>query len=165
MPQNFRELPRPAAPPGQTAKRDADGDLGPVLRRNAARWYRRGMGVIHRRLGEAFRWDGVALEDYAASGSAGTKQILIGAAEGAPNFALRYFEVAPGAGSALDDHAHDHGVLILRGSGIVRLGDERHPIATGDVVYIGPHEIHQFENPGPDPLGFLCIVGAERARG
>ncbi len=124
------------------------------------------MGVIHRRYGETFRWDGVTLEGYLpASGAAVTKQVLIGAAEGAPNFALRYFEIAPGGSSALDNHAHDHGVLILHGSGVVRLGDERHPIATGDVVYVGPHETHQFENSGPEPLGFLCVVGAERARG
>jgi quercetin dioxygenase-like cupin family protein len=122
--------------------------------------YRRAMGIIHRRHGEAFRWEGVAVEGYTpASANAVTKQVLIGAADGAANFALRYFEVAPGGSSALDRHAHDHGVLILRGRGTVRLGDEQHAIAIGDVVYVAPDETHRFENPGPEPLGFLCVVG------
>jgi len=133
------------------------------------------VGVIHRRQADAFRWDGVALEGYTpgsrhptadpATVVAATKQILIGAAEGARNFAVRYFELPAGATSSLDHHAHDHGVMIMRGHGVVRLGDERHPIGTGDVVYIAAYEVHQFENPGPEPLGFLCVVGAERAGG
>ena len=124
------------------------------------------MGVIHRRSSDAFRWDGVALEGYAtASEGAVTKQVLIGTSDGAETFAVRYFEISAGGSSALDEHAHDHGVLILRGRGVVRLGDERHPIATGDVVYVAPHEVRQFESSGPEPLGFVCVVGTGRARG
>ena len=124
------------------------------------------MGIIHRRQRDAFRWEGVPLDEYARSTAcAVTKQVLIGPADGAPNFVVRYFEVAPGGSSALDRHAHDHGVLILRGEGVVRLGEERRPIGTGDVVYVAPHEVHQFENPGPEPLGFLCVVPSERAPG
>ncbi len=138
----------------------------PVLHAYAARCYRRIVGVIHRRHPDAFRWDDIALEGYGATSErAVTKQVLVGVADGALNFALRYFEVAAGGSSALDEHAHDHGVVILRGRGVVRLGDERHPIAIGDVVYIAPNEVHQFENPGPEPLGFLCVIGAERVRG
>jgi quercetin dioxygenase-like cupin family protein len=118
------------------------------------------MGVIHRRSGEspAFQWEGVAIERYEDAAARVTKQVLIGPREGAAHFAVRYFEVAPGSASALDTHAHDHGVVVLRGRGVVRLGDERHPIAEGDVVYVAPGELHQFENPGSDPLGFLCVI-------
>jgi len=120
------------------------------------------MGVIRRRDPDRFRWEGVAVEDYTSEGSAGTKQLLIGPADGAGNFAIRYFEVPPGGASMLDNHAHDHGVVILRGRGVVRLGDERHAIVVGDVVYVAPHEVHQLENTGSEPLGFLCIVPARR---
>jgi len=121
------------------------------------------MGVIHRRSGEspAFHWEGVALERYESAAPV-TKQVLIGPREGAAHFAVRYFEIAPGAASALDTHAHDHGVVVLRGRGVVRLGDERHAIGEGDVIYVAPGELHQFENPGPDPLGFLCVIPPKR---
>lgn len=121
------------------------------------------MGTIHRRRGGAWRWDGVALAEYLPSaGALASKQVLIGPADGAGNFALRYFEIAPGSASSLDTHAHDHGVFVLCGRGFVRLGEERHVIAAGDVVYVAPHEVHQFENAGPEVLGFLCVVPGTR---
>jgi quercetin dioxygenase-like cupin family protein len=119
------------------------------------------MGVIHRHSGPpgAFRWEGVRLERYDDPAvRAVTKQVLIGPAEGATRFALRYFEVAPGAASALDRHPHDHGVLVVKGRGRVRLGSARETIGVGDVIYVAPDEVHQFESLGPEPLGFLCVV-------
>jgi quercetin dioxygenase-like cupin family protein len=117
------------------------------------------MGTIHRRLPGAFRWHGVRVVGYADPAIAGvTKQVLIGPEDGARRFALRYFEIAPGARSALDRHAHDHGVYVLTGRGRVLLGTETHEIGPGDVVYVEPGEVHQFENLGSEPLGFLCVV-------
>lgn len=123
------------------------------------------MGVIHRRIGEAgaFRWKGVAVEAYERSSvRAVVKQVLIGPREGAGSFAVRYFEVAPGGRSSLDEHRHDHGVVVLAGGGRVRLGEQWHAIRTGDVVYVASDEVHQFENTGAEPLGFLCVIAAKR---
>lgn len=119
------------------------------------------MGAIHRFRGTegSFAWDGIEVEPYDLdSGHRGTRQVVVGPDEGARNFAIRYFEIAPGGKSSLDEHPHDHGVLILKGRGRVRLGKETHSIGFGDVVYVSPNEIHQFENPGPEPLGFLCVI-------
>ncbi|MEO7436053.1 MAG: cupin domain-containing protein [Candidatus Binatia bacterium] len=123
------------------------------------------MAVIRRFDGAdgTYRWQGVAVEPYAADDTrAGTRQVLIGPAEGAANFALRYFELAPGTTSSLDMHAHDHGVYVLHGRGRVRLGDEEHAIGPGDVVYVAPHDRHAFEAAGDVALGFLCVVPARR---
>lgn len=123
------------------------------------------MGTVHRFVGEGgrHRWDGVTVEPYSrARPEAGTRQVLVGPGEGAPHFAIRYFEVAPGAPAALDMHAHDHGVYVLHGRGRVRLADGEHAIGVGDVVYVGPHEPHAFEAMGEEPLGFLCVVPARR---
>lgn len=119
---------------------------------------------FHRSDGKAgpLRWDGVAVEPYAPDVPSGTRQVLIGPAESAPNFAVRYFEVPPGRPATLDSHAHDHGVVVLQGRGRVRLGDEEHAIGFGDVIYVSPHEPHAFEAQGPEPLGFLCVVPARR---
>jgi len=122
------------------------------------------MGAIHRRRADAWRWEGVAVQDYAADGGRGyaadgvTKQVLIGPADGARRFAMRYFELAPGRATSLDTHHHDHGVLILRGAGVVQLGDTHRPIGVGDVVYVAPDEVHQFSNTGSEPLGFICVI-------
>lgn len=117
------------------------------------------MGVIHR-YQDHFDWEGVPLSHYPAGKQAQGVSVrwLISRAEEAHNFALRYFEIEPGGWSALDQHAHDHGVMILRGQGQVRLGEEISEIGFGDVVYIPPDEVHQFQNTGDEPLGFLCVI-------
>src|SRR5215468_3816460 len=113
--------------------------------------YMTSMGTIHRRREDGeWRWEGVELEAYPTTGV--TKQVLIGPADGARRFAMRYFELAPGSVSSLDTHPHDHGVLVLCGEGIVRLGEIHRPIGVGDVVYVSSGEIHQFTNTGSAPL-------------
>lgn len=123
------------------------------------------MGAIHKFRGDRarFRWDDVTIEGYADPSVAGvTKQVVIGAREGAPHYSVRYFELAPGAKSSFDRHEHDHGVIVLAGSGAVLLGEQSHEIAFGDVIYVGPNETHQFENTGSEPLGFLCVVRSKK---
>jgi quercetin dioxygenase-like cupin family protein len=47
----------------------------------------------------------------------------------------------------------------------VQLGETVHELAAGDLVYVAPDEPHQFRNPSAtEPLGFLCIVDAQRDR-
>jgi quercetin dioxygenase-like cupin family protein len=117
------------------------------------------MGIVHRYKGQ-FDWEGVSLARYPPERKMRDVSVrwLIGPAEKAPNFALRYFEIEPGGWSSLDRHAHDHGVMILRGRGQVLLGEETVKVAFGDVVYIPPHEVHQFKSVGDEPLGFLCVI-------
>jgi mannose-6-phosphate isomerase-like protein (cupin superfamily) len=95
-----------------------------------------------------------------------TRTSLVGGSDGLPlPFHLRYFEVEVGGFSTLEKHEHQHVVVIVRGRGQVTLGQRQAPIGYGDVVYIAPWEVRQFCNPdGPEPLGFLCMVPAERDR-
>ena len=119
------------------------------------------MGAIHRFTGtdSTFEWDGVQPEKYEESGTAGAiRHVLIGPDDGARNFAMRYFEIPPGGHSALDRHAHDHGVCILKGKARLTLDSTAHLLDQGDVVHIAPNETHQLENIGEDPLGFLCVI-------
>jgi quercetin dioxygenase-like cupin family protein len=124
------------------------------------------MGVIHRYKGQ-FDWEGVSLGRYPPEKEMKGVSVrwLIGPAEEAPNFALRYFEVEPGGWTSLDQHAHDHGVVIMRGRGQVLLGEEEFEVAEGDVVYVPPNEVHQFKNIGDEPLGFFCVIPARRDTG
>jgi quercetin dioxygenase-like cupin family protein len=111
------------------------------------------------------RWQDLPVRAYGpenSTASRATRQIMIGSEEGAPHFHLRYFAVQPGGYTSLDQHAHDHGVYVLHGRARLRLGDEEHEINAGDVIYISGNEVHQFFTLGEEPLGFLCIVPANR---
>ncbi|MDG2206316.1 MAG: cupin domain-containing protein [Pirellulales bacterium] len=83
---------------------------------------------------------------------------LINQTDGAPNFAMRQFVVNPAGHTPKHRHPYEHEVYVLAGNGVVLEGDEEHPIAAGDFVYVGPDEIHQFRNTGSAPLTFLCLV-------
>ncbi len=124
------------------------------------------MGTIHRYTGQ-FDWEGVHPGRYPPERKMKGVSVrwLIGPAEEAPNFALRYFEVEPGGWTSLDQHAHDHGVVIMKGQGRVLLGEEEFDIAQGDVVYVPPDEVHQFKSVGDEPLGFFCIIPAKEDNG
>lgn len=92
-------------------------------------------------------------------GSSGcTVRWLIGEQDGAPNFAMRQFEVAPGGYTPRHSHPYEHEVFVLEGEGEVFEGDQPHPLRAGDVVLVRPDEIHQFRNTGNAPLKFLCLV-------
>ena len=75
---------------------------------------------------------------------------------------MRYFEVAPGGYSTLERHEHSHGVMILRGSAEVMVGDAVQAVNTFDLVHIPAMTWHQFRTRGDEPMGFLCMVNVER---
>lgn len=119
------------------------------------------MSVIHRFIGAPhdFNWEEAKHRDYDAPGVVGASgKILIGREDGAHNFVFRYFRVLPGGNTVLEEHAHDHGVLILHGRARVRLGDHTFEVGPNDLVYVSPHAIHQFHTLGDEPLGFLCVI-------
>ncbi|MEX1041005.1 MAG: cupin domain-containing protein [Pirellulaceae bacterium] len=83
---------------------------------------------------------------------------LITQQDGAPGFAMRQFEVAPGGYTPHHSHPYEHEVFVIEGNGEVLEGDQPKPIRAGDVVYVAPDEVHQFRNSGTTPLKFLCLV-------
>ncbi len=77
---------------------------------------------------------------------------------GAPNFAMRLFEMAPGGFSPLHNHAWEHEVFVLEGQGGIFDGEKTTPLQGGDVVFVPPNELHQFRNSGEAQLKFLCLI-------
>lgn len=101
----------------------------------------------------------VPLQAVTMEGSSGCQvRWLIGAADQAPNFAMRQFEVAPGGFTPRHQHDYEHEVYVLSGQGQVFADDKPQPLAAGDVVLVRPNEVHQFRNTGSVPLVFLCLV-------
>jgi quercetin dioxygenase-like cupin family protein len=111
-----------------------------------------------------FRWEGVELLAYKEEGSAPfkaiTRQVLFQRLE--LGCELRYFEMQPGGHSTLERHEHAHAVMIFRGYGACLVGSEVRGVGELDLVFIPPMTWHQFRATAREPLGFLCMVNAER---
>ena len=114
----------------------------------------------------AFQWKGVDVLVYKQEGTAPfkdvTRQVLFDGTD--MPCELRYFEVAPGGFTTLERHEHVHNVMVIRGSGRCIIGDEVHALAVNDLVRVPPMTWHQFHAGTGEPLGFLCMVPAQRDR-
>ncbi len=108
---------------------------------------------------KVFSYETVEAKDVKESGSAGIKvRWLITKETGAPNFAMRLFEVQQGGYSPLHTHPWEHEVFILEGEGVVFDGQKSTPFKPNDVVFVPPNECHQFKNTGKASLKFLCLI-------
>ena len=91
-----------------------------------------------------------------------TKQLVVGSADGAPNFSFRVFTVEPGGHSPHHSHDVEHLNLVLSGQGALVDGDGNlNPITAGEFAFVAPHDVHQFRNTGNEPFVFLCAVPKE----
>jgi quercetin dioxygenase-like cupin family protein len=125
--------------------------------------------LAHRRFNRAsFSWDGIPAQVYKRGDQGETglgwrdvvRHTLAGGE--ALSFQLRYFEIGAGGFSSLEQHAHAHTIVVLRGRGRVVAGSTVFLVEPFDVVVIPPASPHQFVNAGAEPFGFLCPVDAER---
>jgi quercetin dioxygenase-like cupin family protein len=87
-----------------------------------------------------------------------TVRWLWAAPDGAPTFALRLFELEPGASTPHHSHAHEHEVYILSGHAQLRGSSGLQTLDPGDTVLVRPYDEHQFINNGLAPLRFLCGI-------
>ena len=95
----------------------------------------------------------------AMEGAAGVEmRMMVGRDDGAPNFAMRHFTVAPGGHSPRHQHNYEHEVYVLEGQAKVEQNGEFHDLQAGDVVFVEPNTVHQFVNTGAAPFKFLCLV-------
>jgi quercetin dioxygenase-like cupin family protein len=113
-----------------------------------------------------FRWQGVDLRAYKDEDAAPFRSVTRQVLASAPDLRgeLRYFEVAPGGWTTLERHAHVHAVTILSGAGSALVGQEVFEVAPLDLVTVPAWAWHQFRATAEQPLGFLCMVDAERDR-
>ena len=111
-----------------------------------------------------YRWDEVTCLPYKEEGAAPFKaisrQVLF--SEAKLGCELRYFEMAAGGHSTLERHEHMHAVMILRGHGKCLVGEEVRTVKPFDLVTIPSWTWHQFRATAGEPLGFVCMVNAER---
>jgi len=77
--------------------------------------------------------------------------------DGAPNFAMRLFEVRPGGHTTRHQHEWEHEVYIVSGDGYVLEGDKKIRIEKDDCILVKPGELHQFQA-GENGLSMICVV-------
>jgi (S)-ureidoglycine aminohydrolase len=72
------------------------------------------------------------------------------------DFAVNTMTYQPGAAlSMVEVHVMEHGLLMLEGGGIYRLGDQWYPVTAGDFIWMGPFCPQWFGALGKLPAKYL----------
>lgn len=100
--------------------------------------------------------DNVTKEDVSL-GSATQRQVLIGAEDGAPNFAMRRFIMGTSGGMPPHTNTVEHQQYVLRGKARVGIGEDVYEVKANDVLYIPAGTPHFYEVID-GPFEFLCVV-------
>ncbi len=79
------------------------------------------------------------------------------------DFAVNTMTYQPGAAlSLVEMHIMEHGLLMLEGGGIYRLGDSWYPVAAGDFIWMGPWCPQWFGALGKKPAKYLIYKNWNR---
>jgi len=72
------------------------------------------------------------------------------------DFAVNTMTYQPGAALPIvESHIMEHGLLMLEGEGIYRLGDRWYPVAAGDFIWMAPYCLQWFGALGKVPAKYL----------
>ena len=82
---------------------------------------------------------------------------LISSDDGAPTFAMRLFEVEPGAVIPGHSHPWEHEIYVLEGSVRVCIENNCYELSAGDFIYIPPNTTHSYKA-GSMGVRFLCLI-------
>jgi (S)-ureidoglycine aminohydrolase len=79
------------------------------------------------------------------------------------DFAVNTMVYQPGAAlSMVEMHVMEHGLLMLEGGGIYRLGDSWYPVTAGDFIWMGPWCPQWFGAIGKVPAKYLIYKDSNR---
>ena len=82
--------------------------------------------------------------------------------DGAPTYALRVIEVAPGGHTPDHTHPFEHENYVIEGTGKVQIDGEWFEVGPGDVVFVPPGVQHTYVNASEVPFKFLCGIPVSR---
>jgi len=86
------------------------------------------------------------------------KGVLLDESDGAPNFAMRRFELASGASVPRHTNAVEHEQYVLAGEYVVGIGESEHVVSAGDALLVPAGVEHWYRNEGEEPGAFICAV-------
>lgn len=79
------------------------------------------------------------------------------------DFAVNTMTYQPGAAlSQVEVHVMEHGLLMLQGGGIYRLGDHWYPVTAGDFIWMAPFCPQWFGALGKQPAKYLIYKDTNR---
>ena len=79
------------------------------------------------------------------------------------DFRVNTMTFQPGAAlPAVEIHVMEHGLLMLEGVGIYRLGSEWYPVEAGDFIWMGPYVPQSFFATGSDPARYIYYKNVNR---
>ncbi len=79
------------------------------------------------------------------------------------DFAVNTMVYQPGAAlSMVESHVMEHGLIMLEGGGIYRLGDSWYPVTVGDFIWMGPWCPQWFGAIGKSPAKYLIYKDFNR---
>ena len=102
-----------------------------------------------------------------------SKGVLLDESDGAPNFAVRRFTLAPGATAPKHTNEVEHEQYVLAGEYTVGIreasetpredgdavdGDEEYTVSAGDSLLIPAGVVHWYRNEGDEEGAFICCV-------
>ncbi len=95
---------------------------------------------------------------YNAPGMKGVKRRnFLNPENSSKNFALRAYIIESNGQTSYDIHSHEHGVYMLSGEAVAKVGEKELHLKPGDVLHISANEPHQFFNNRLEPAKFLCV--------
>jgi quercetin dioxygenase-like cupin family protein len=86
------------------------------------------------------------------------KGVLVGPDQGAPNFAIRRFTLAPGASVPRHTNAVEHEQYVLGGEYVVGIDDTEYTVSVGDSLLVPAGTVHWYRNEGEREGTFICAV-------
>ncbi len=79
------------------------------------------------------------------------------------DLAVNVFTYQPGATLPMVEvHVMEHGLLMLEGQGVYRLGDDWYPVTQGDVIWMAPYCPQWFVAMGKSPARYLYYKDVNR---
>ena len=103
----------------------------------------------------------VPADVFAGDGAQGASiRWMISQKDGAPNFAMRMIDIAPGGHTPCHSHPGEHEVFVWSGRGELRLaGGESKVVVPGTVAFVPEMTEHQFVNfSDTEKLEFICVI-------
>ena len=85
-------------------------------------------------------------------------RVVIGKADGAPNFCMRVFELDKDGFTPKHQHDWEHEILFFSGNGDIFSEGKWIPVSKGSTAFIPGNEEHQIRNSGNETLQFACMI-------